>query len=106
MLATARAASRGSVDIVDDEYNSSAPAASRNLCLATKRGTLIDFLDEFEAMSEKHSYHRNLVSTERLAQVNYDRNVRPLIVKRDIDFSENGSIKNKRQIQSQYWVTI
>ena len=46
------------------------------------------------------------MSTERRAQVNYDRNVRPLIVKRDIDFSENGSIKNKRQIQSQYWVTI
>ena len=32
--------------------------------------------------------------------------MRPSIVKRDIDFSENGTIKNKRQIQSQYWVTI
>jgi hypothetical protein len=32
--------------------------------------------------------------------------VRPLIVKKDIDFSENGSMKNYKQLQSQYWVTI
>ena len=47
-----------------------------------------------------------MVSTERRAQMEYERNVRPLIVKRDIDFSENGSITDKRQIQSQYWQTI
>ena len=79
---------------------------SRTLCQATKRGTLVDFLDEFENQSEKHAYHRNLVSAERRAQILYERNVRPLIVKRDIDFSENGTLKDKRQIQSQYWVTI
>ncbi|KAL7550152.1 hypothetical protein ACHAWF_013398 [Thalassiosira exigua] len=70
------------------------------------RGTLIDFLDEFESRSEKHAKHRNLVATERRAQIGWERNVRPLVVKRDIDFSENGSIKDKHQVQSQHWVTI
>ena len=42
------------------------------------------------AQSEKHALHRHLVSTERKASISYDKNVRPLIVKRDIDFSENG----------------
>jgi hypothetical protein len=89
----------------DKDYNPN-QKASRNICQATKRGTLVDFLDEFETESEKHAYHRNLISVERRAQIDYDRNVRPLIVRRDIDFSENGTLKNKRQIQSQYWVTI
>ena len=60
------------------------------------RGTLIDFLNEFEMKTEKDAIHRILVSTERQAQVNYDRNVCPLILKRDTDFSENGSIKEKQ----------
>ena len=79
---------------------------SRTLCQATKRGTLVDFLDEFEAQSERHAYHRNIVSAEHRAQIQYNRNIRCFVVRRDIDFSENGSIKDKRQIQSQYWVTL
>ena len=38
--------------------------------------------------------------------ISYDKNVRPLNVKRDIAFSKNGSMKNYKQLQSQYWVTI
>jgi len=78
---------------------------SRTLCQATKRGTLVDFLDEFETQSERHASHRNIVSAEHRAQIQYHRNVRCFVVRRDIDYSENGSIKDKRQIQSQYWVT-
>ena len=81
-------------------------STSRTLCQATKRGTLVNFLDEFEAQSERHAYHRNIVSAEHRAQIYYDRNLRCFVVRRDIDFSENGSIKDKRQIQSQYWVTL
>jgi len=29
-----------------------------------------------------------------------------LMITRNQDFAENGSIKNKRQAQSQYWITI
>ena len=85
-------------DVGDGDYKESSSARTLTLCLATKRGTLVDFLDQFEASSEKHADHRNLVSTERLAQVRHDQNVRPLIVKRNIDFSENGTIKHKWQI--------
>ena len=90
----------------DAEYQPTTQNTSRKLCQATQRGTLVDFLDAFQLESEKHAYHRNLVSTERRAQIEYDRNVRPLIVRRDIDYSENGSINDKRKIQPQYWVTI
>ena len=91
-------------DRSDKEYQKS-QNTSRTLCQATKRGTLVDFLDEFERESKKHTYHRNLVSAEQRVQMEYKRNVRPLIVKRDIGFTENGSIIDKRQIQSQYWQT-
>ena len=83
----------------DAEYQPTTQNTSRTLCQATKRGTLVDFLDAFELESEKHAYHRNLVSTQRRAKIEYDRNVRPLIVRRDIDYSENGYINDKRQIQ-------
>ena len=36
----------------------------------------------------------------------YDRNVRPLTVSRDIDFSENGSIENADKVQSEHWTSI
>ena len=70
------------------------------------QGTLVDFLDEFEQLSEKHALHCHLVYIERNASISYGKNVRPPIVKRDIDFSKNGSMKNYKQLQSQYWVTI
>jgi len=90
----------------DTEDYQPTQSTSRTLCQATKRGTLVDFLDEFEAQSERHAYHRNIVSAEHRAQIQYNRNVRCFVARRDIDFSENGSVKDKRQIQSQYWVTM
>lgn len=47
-----------------------------------------------------------MVSKGQRAQIQYDQNVRPLIVHQDIDLSENGSINDKRQVQCQCWVTI
>ncbi|KAL7534418.1 hypothetical protein ACHAXR_005863 [Thalassiosira sp. AJA248-18] len=85
--ASARAASKENIDADDEEYNPSATTTgNRNLILATTRGTLIDFLDEFESKSEKHAFHRNLVATERRAQVEWERNVRPLICSRSTGF--------------------
>lgn len=72
------------------------------MCLTHVTRTLIDFLDEFEAKSEKYAKHRNIVATEQRAQLEYDHNVRPLAVKQDIDFVENGTIKDTNQVQSQY----
>ena len=50
--------------------------------------------------------HKNIVSVEFQAKTNYEHNLRPFIVTRNIDFAENGSFKNKKEVQSQYWVTI
>ena len=61
-----------STDVSDDEYPST-QNASRTLCQATKRGTLVGFLNAFEVESEKHTYHRNIVSTEQRAQLEYER---------------------------------
>ena len=89
----------------DEEYRTT-ENTSRTLCQATQRGNLVEFLNEFENESEKHAYHRNIVSTELRAQIEYERNVRLLVVRRDMDFSENGSIKDPDRVQSQYWATI
>jgi len=79
--ATARATTVGNVDADDDDYvPSQANTPTRNLILATKQGILVGFLDEFEEKSKKHTIHRNIVSTEYRAKVNYDQNFRPLSV--------------------------
>eukprot|EP00984_Skeletonema_dohrnii_P017124 scaffold7728_cov75-Skeletonema_dohrnii-CCMP3373.AAC.2 len=105
--AAARAAEREDVDADDEEYNpNESSASSRKLVLTTKRGTLIDFLDTFQEMNKKHVYHRNLVAVERRAQLNHERNIRPGILDRKIDYSENGSINDINQVQSQYWITL
>ena len=90
----------------NDEYTPSETKNARNLVLETTNGNLIEFLDKYEETTERHAYHRHLVSTERKASIEYDQNIRPLMVTRNQDFAENGSIKNKRQVQSQYWITI
>jgi hypothetical protein len=107
--ANARAAAREGSDANDDEYTPSDSKASkptRNLVLATKKGDLVDYLDEFDAKSHKHLVHRNKVANEYRAKENYARNMRPFIVGRDQDFAENGNCKDKKQVQGQYWVTV
>ena len=54
-----------STDIEEDDgdYNPSETKNARNLVLETTNGSLITYLDKYEAMSQRHSYHRNLVST-------------------------------------------
>ena len=47
----------------DQDYNPN-QSTSRNICQATKQGTLVDFLDELETQSEKHAYRQNVVSTK------------------------------------------
>ena len=106
--ASARAAARTTVDADDDEYDGSDAKTkpTRNLVLATKRGNLINFSDELELKLSGHLIHKSIVETEFKAKTNYDQNLRPLIMNRNIDFAENGAMKNKREVQSQYWVTI
>ena len=76
----------GSAENTNDQDYRPLQKNSRTLCQATRRGTLIDSLNESERESENHAFHRNLVSAERRAQMEYEKNVRPLIVRRDMDF--------------------
>ena len=106
--ASARAAAREGVNANNDEYRPSESKAKPTciLVLATKKGDLVDYLDEFDAKSHKHLVHRNKVSNEFRAKTNYDQNLRPFIVTKDQDFAENGNVQDRKQVQSQYWVTI
>ena len=64
--------SRETVDAGDNEYNPTTVSTARNLCLETKQGTLVDFLDEFGENMKSHTVQRNLVSTEMRTKRNYD----------------------------------
>jgi hypothetical protein len=76
-----------------------------NLVLETNRGTIIDYLGHFEIMISSHILHRNLVSLEHGSKKEYDRNLRLWTIQHDIDFLENGSIKNFDKVQSEHWQT-
>ncbi|EJK73457.1 hypothetical protein THAOC_04918 [Thalassiosira oceanica] len=89
----------------DDEEYSPTASASRSLTLETKRGTLIDYLDELVEKMARFIPHKNLVAVEERAKLNFGRNLRPLVCVNDIDFSENGSIENFRKLQSEHWLT-
>ena len=89
----------------DDEDYSPTNSSSRSLTLETKRGTLIDYLDEFVGKMARYIPHKNLVAVEERAKLNFKRNLRPLVLVNGIDFSENGAIENFRQLQSEHWLT-
>lgn len=70
---------------------------------AQKRGSVVDFLDAFEAVCAKFPAHRHLVldAKEKAGQVL--RNLWPGMLLGNYDWSENGVITPDRQIQSEYW---
>jgi hypothetical protein len=88
-----------------DYLPASETKTAHNLVLETNRGTIIDYLDHFETMISSHILHRNLVSLEHRSKKEYERNLRPWTIQRDIDFSENGSIENFDKVQSEHWQT-
>jgi hypothetical protein len=56
-------------------------------------------------MISSHILHWNLVSLEHQSKKEYKRNLRLWTIQRDIDFSEDGSIKNFDKVQSEHWQT-
>jgi hypothetical protein len=92
-------------DQEDLDYEPHDCSTVQNLVLATKHGTMDDFLDHFETKIGINIQHRNLVSTEHCSKLQYARNSWPLTIARDIDFAKNGSIENFDKIQSEHWIT-
>ena len=70
---------------------------------AQRRGTVVEFLDEFERMSGKYPAHRELVVAAKKAANQLKENMWLGILVADYDWSENGLISSARQIQSEYW---
>ena len=70
---------------------------------AQRRGTLVEFLDEFERMSLKFPAHRELVVASKKAAKQLRENCWLGMLMADYDWSENGLIAAARQIQSEYW---
>ena len=70
---------------------------------ARRRGTLVEFFDEFERMSVKFPAHKELVVAAKKAAKQLRQNIWPGMLLADYDWSENGQIAAARQIQSEYW---
>ena len=69
-------------------------------------GTIIDLLDEFEKhVMPKYPFHRQTLIIQKQADQQRDDNLPPLVLDVDSDHSENGTIANAREIQSEYWVS-
>lgn len=71
----------------------------------TVSGTLIDFLDAFEVVQCNWVPHRFHKVQAKVAERQLERNLTPRKLKKDTDWSENGEIIVKDQMQSEYWHT-
>lgn len=71
-----------------------------------KQGTLIQFLDEFEDASVKFPAHRYLIGDVKRAAKERDEALWPGMLVANYDWSENGTILNAIQIQSEYWSMV
>ena len=69
---------------------------SRRITLVDKRGTLVDFLDALETEMYIHVEHRAVLSREYRSRQEFERNRRPGILERNIDYGENGAIERAR----------
>ena len=68
-----------------------------------RRGTIVEFIDEFERASLKFPAHRELVGAAKKAAKLLRQNCWPGMLLADYDWAENGLISAARQIQSEYW---
>ena len=71
----------------------------------TVSGTLIDFLDAFEIVQRNWLPHRFHKIQAKRAEQELEQNLTPHKLKKDTDWSENGEIIVKDQMQSEYWHT-
>jgi hypothetical protein len=92
-------------DVDDLDYNPTENASAQNLVLETKQGILVDYLDHFKRKMAVHIDHLKLVPLEHQSKLQYTWNSRQLLLARDINFAENGSIENFDKVQSEHWIS-
>jgi len=73
--------------------------------LETKHGTIINFLDAFEEALLPHLSHRVNHECAKRNMRDWDHNRRPgdRGITRDMDFSEDGAVKNADELQGEHW---
>lgn len=77
--------------------------SSDNELRHTVTGTLIDFLDAFEPVQGNWKPHRFHAVQAKVAERELEQNLTPKKLKKDTDWSENGELIVKDQVQSEYW---
>ncbi|KAL3892591.1 MAG: hypothetical protein SGPRY_014983, partial [Prymnesium sp.] len=68
-------------------------------------GTIIDFLEEFETVRRNWIPHRFHAMQVKAAERELEQNMTPHKIRKNTDWSENGEIIVKDQMQSEYWHT-
>lgn len=81
-------------------------AEEKNGLRERREGSPIEFLDDFETASLKLPAHKYLVSDVKRALTQRDQNFWPGMLVANYDWSENGTILNAIQIQSEYWSLV
>lgn len=69
----------------------------------TREGSVVKFLDEFEEVQKhqvRHSFH---IQHAKAAESDFARNSIPGMLDEKSDWSENGSLEKRDQLQSEYW---
>ena len=69
-------------------------------------GTLIYYLDKVEEAGKKNSRHRVLLSYKYRFHKDFQQNRRPGNFEQALDFSDNWSLKNARQVKSECFNSI
>ena len=102
VIAAARPAEVG-----DGDYSPANESKStRNLSLETYHGIVVDDFDHIEKQIQLYLLHRILVSSEHRSKKYYERNAKPWIVQKDMDFYENGAIEMFYKAQFECWQTF
>ena len=84
----------------DGDGSHSVDGKRKELTIVCCKGTVIEFLDALERVLSKVVPHRMIVDASRRADLDFYRNVRPGVLKRDVDYAQNGEIGAARQAQS------
>lgn len=69
-------------------------------------GTILKFMDDYEMVATQHVRHRFHIDQSKRAERDFHRHSIPGLIDCKSDWSENGSLEKKRQLQSEYWVIV
>ena len=84
----------------DSEYTDKIGNTLRGLVLENQIGTLVYYIDEIEDSVKNNARHCVILSYEYRASKEFQKSRQPGDFEQILDFSESGSLKNARQVQS------